>query len=131
MAKELTLEEALKENASLNERIKELEKENKALKVDEKKVVSLTEKVKEQEKHIKALKANEKQAVSISKEVPGTYKSEKHDVEIRFAKGCVKTRLGAEMIDSATIIENKNGEYTDFLDALIEKRAGIIEVINQ
>lgn len=113
MAKEITLEEALEIIKKKNETI-----------------ATLTEKTKVQAKEIKELKASAEKTIAISLEVPGVYRSEKHDVSIRFAKGCVKTRIQNEIVDSKEIIKNKNGEHTEFLDDLIEKKAGIIEVIN-
>lgn len=75
------------------------------------------------------LKLQLQKEVVTSRAVPGTYKSKKHKKEIRFKDGARKTRVGTEVIDSAELIENVDGKYSDVLDRLIELGASTIEVI--
>ena len=73
--------------------------------------------------------ANAQKASVITKEVPGTYKSKKHNVEIRFKPGFINTRIGHEIIASAELIKNSKGIYTEELDRLIEIGYGGIEIV--
>lgn len=67
----------------------------------------------------------------VSKAVPGTFKSKKHGVTIRFKDGARKTRVGLDVIDSAELMKNEGGKYTDALNHLIELGASFIEVVEK
>lgn len=78
-----------------------------------------------------ALKLQAEKGSKIAKIVPGTYTSKKHKKTIQFVAGALKVRYNYELLDSAEVIKNKNGEFTDLLDHLIEIGAGNIQEITE
>ena len=79
--------------------------------------------------HAAQLDAVQEKVQEITKSVPGTYKSKKHNVTIRFKDGFVKTRVKDVIIPSAELLKNKGGDFTDFLDNLIAIEYGGIEIL--
>ena len=123
MAKEITLEEAKAEIAALKSQLVELAElpsqlqmaleENESLKAEIAELKLVTDKVSQK-----------------TNVVPGTYKSKAHKKTIRFKDGMVKTNVNGHLVDSAEVIKNKDGKYTEVLDFFIEVGAGVIEIVD-
>jgi antitoxin component YwqK of YwqJK toxin-antitoxin module len=123
MAKEITLEEAKAEITALREQFNLLKdtpfqlqqalEENESLKAEVAELKLVSDKV--------SKKTNV---------VPGTYKSKAHKKTIRFKDGMVQTNVNGHLVDSAEVIKNKDGKYTEVLDFFIEVGAGVIEIVD-
>lgn len=109
-----TLEQALEVIAQKDNLI--AEKENQIAEL-EGKIAELEATVAEKDAEIIKIQS---ETTNLTKEVPGTYKSKKHKVTVRFRKGFVNTRYKGGIIPSSELIKNEDGKYTEFLDHLIE-----------
>lgn len=124
MAKEITLEQALEENKALKEQLKAL--------------IELPSKLEEALLENEVLKSENEElklvadkGAKIAKIIPGTYTSKKHKVSIRFKDGMVKSSVNGKLVDSAEVIKNKDGKYTQYLDFCIEVGASVIEIVEK
>ena len=144
MAKEITLEEAKAEitvlsaqREGLKANLEAAQKEVEALKEQ---MLHLLEAPVELQKALEELEALRTENADLklvaekgakaAKAVPGTYKSKKHKKEIRFKDGMLKTSVNGQLVDSAEVIKNKDGKYSDVLDFFIEVGASVIEIVD-
>lgn len=119
MAKEITLEEAKAQIDALTSQLEALAETPAQLQTGLEENEALKAKVAE----LEILVSKEK---GLSRAVPGTFYSKKHKKTIAFKDGARKTRVGLEVIDSAELIKNEDGKYTDALNHLIELGASFI-----
>lgn len=108
MAKELTLEEALEQNASLKAENASLKEENEALKAE--------------------IAESKTKVMNLTKEVPGTFTykgKEAKNGTYKFKKGCLSFILKGKKVFSEEIIKDK-----EIMIELIEDGFGLIELVN-
>lgn len=96
---------------------------------DSAKVVQLEAENSELKAKIEALEQDLGKIGKNNKVVPGVYKSKAHNKTIRFKDGILKTRVNGELIDSAVVIKNEKGIYTELLDSFIKVGAAVIEEV--
>ena len=123
MAKEITLEEA-------KAQIKALTDQLEALAETPAKLQEALEELEALRTENADLKLVAEKGAKAAKAIPGTYKSKKHKKEIRFKDGMLKTSVNGQLVDSAEVIKNKDGKYTDVLDFFIEVGASVIEIVD-
>ena len=123
MAKEITLEEAKAEIEALKSQLVELAESPSQLQT----ALEENESLKAEIAELKLVSDKVSKKTNV---VPGTYKSKAHKKTIRFKDGMIQTNVNGHLVDSAEVIKNEDGKYTDVLDFFIEVGAGVIEIVD-